>query len=201
MTELPEVLASDAEREAAVVRLRDAAAEGRLTLEELTDRLDRAYAARGRSELAEVTRDLPSADAPPPPAERPGRRRTRWVVSFMGNAARRGRWHVGEQTNAITVMGNSTIDLREATLAGPAVRIAILCVMGNVHLIVPEGVDVDLGVVALLGNKIDRRRGTPSPNAPLLRVDGLVLMGNLTVRSARGGWRLPLPPPPPPLLE
>jgi hypothetical protein len=202
VTELPEVLASDAEREAAVVRLRDAAAEGRLTLEELTERLDRAYAARGRSELAQVTRDLPSADAPPRPPEHRGRRRTRWVVSFMGNATRRGRWHVGEQTNAITVMGNSTIDLRDATLAGPDVRIAILCAMGNVHLIVPEGVDVDLGVVALLGNRIDRRRGTPSPNAPLLRVDGLVLMGNLTVRSASGGSRLPLPPPPlPPLLE
>jgi hypothetical protein len=72
--------------------------------------------------------------------------------------------------------------------------------MGNVHLIVPKGVDVDLGVVALLGNRIDRRRGRPKPNAPLLRVDGLVLMGNLTVRSASGGSRLPLPPPPP-LLE
>jgi DUF1707 SHOCT-like domain/Cell wall-active antibiotics response LiaF, C-terminal len=204
VTELPEVRASDAEREAAAVRLRDAAAEGRLTFEELTDRLDRTYAARTRSELEEVTRDLPDASvAVAATPEKPTRRRTgtRWVVSLMGNTARRGRWHVGEQTNAITVMGNCTIDLREAILGGPDVRIAVLCAMGNVHLIVPDGVDVDLGVIALLGNKIDHRRGAPHPEAPVVRVEGLVLMGNLTVRSSGGGSRLPLPPPPPPVLD
>jgi hypothetical protein len=201
VTELPEVRASDAEREAAAARLRDAAADGRLTFEELTERLDRAYAARTRAELEEVTRDLPAAaavEAPEPPANT--RRGRRWVVSLLSNTARRGRWQVGEQTNTITLMGNSTIDLRDAILTGPNVRIAVLCAMGNVHLIVPDGVDVDLAVIALMGNRIDRRRGKPHPNAPLVRVEGVVLMGNLTVRSSEDGGdsELPLPPPPPP---
>ena len=38
---LMDVRASDAERDVAVNRLREAAAEGRLTLEELTDRIKR----------------------------------------------------------------------------------------------------------------------------------------------------------------
>ena len=201
MTELPEVRASDAEREAAAVRLRDAAAEGRLTFEELTERLDCAYAARTRTELEEVTRDLPTAagaeTADKPVRARPGRR---WVVALMGNTARRGRWQVGEQTNAITVMGNSTIDLRDAILSGPDLRIAVLCLMGNVHVIVPEGVDVDLGVIALMGNKVDRRSRPAHANAPVVRLEGFVLMGNLTVRSSGGGSQMPLPPPPPPPL-
>ena len=52
--------ASDAERDATVERLRDAAGEGRLTLEELTDRIDAATAAVMRSDLEGRTADLPA---------------------------------------------------------------------------------------------------------------------------------------------
>jgi hypothetical protein len=43
-SETPAVRASDDEREAVVVRLQTAVGEGRLTLDELADRLDRARA-------------------------------------------------------------------------------------------------------------------------------------------------------------
>src|SRR4029079_3727863 len=56
--------ASDAEREQVVVRLRDASAEGRLTLEELADRTALAYTARSHAELGPLTDDLPAALAP-----------------------------------------------------------------------------------------------------------------------------------------
>jgi hypothetical protein len=58
-------LASDAEREQAVARLRDASAEGRLTLDELSARTDVAYAARTHAELVRVTADLPAAAGAP----------------------------------------------------------------------------------------------------------------------------------------
>ena len=53
------VRASDAEREAAVERLRVATVEGRLTLSELTERTEAAYTATTRGELASITADLP----------------------------------------------------------------------------------------------------------------------------------------------
>jgi hypothetical protein len=56
-------LASDAEREQAVARLREASAEGRLTLDELSDRTDAAYAARTHGELVRVTDGLPAVGA------------------------------------------------------------------------------------------------------------------------------------------
>ena len=62
-----EVLASDAEREAAVERLRSGAGEGRLDHDELERRVHAPYTARTRAELERVTADLP----PPPPAPRP----------------------------------------------------------------------------------------------------------------------------------
>lgn len=60
---MPDVLASDDERDAAVARLRRAALEGRLDSEELEDRVARALAARTRGELAELVADLPVARA------------------------------------------------------------------------------------------------------------------------------------------
>ena len=52
--------ASDSEREAAVAHLREAAAEGRLDVEELVERIDAAYAATTREELEPLTADLPA---------------------------------------------------------------------------------------------------------------------------------------------
>jgi hypothetical protein len=70
--------ASDAERERTATRLRDHAAAGRLTPEELDERLDGAYGARTVGELEVLTRDLPATDAPARPRtralDRPGAR-------------------------------------------------------------------------------------------------------------------------------
>ena len=66
-----EIRASDGERDHVVALLRDAAAEGRLDVDELEGRLERAHAARTRAELAVLTRDLP---LPAPTSARPVRR-------------------------------------------------------------------------------------------------------------------------------
>jgi uncharacterized protein DUF1707/2TM domain-containing protein len=63
MTEL-DLRASDAERERTVGLLRDHAVEGRLTSEEMAERIEAAFAARTRGELAALTEDLPGAGAP-----------------------------------------------------------------------------------------------------------------------------------------
>lgn len=54
------VRASDADRERAVARLKGHYASGRLSQEELEERLDRAYAVRSRAELRALFADLPS---------------------------------------------------------------------------------------------------------------------------------------------
>jgi hypothetical protein len=74
-----DVRASDRERERSASRLRDHAGEGRLDVDELAERLDRAYAARTRAELDALTADLPDADPaeggsrPTPVRPHPGR--------------------------------------------------------------------------------------------------------------------------------
>jgi DUF1707 SHOCT-like domain/Cell wall-active antibiotics response LiaF, C-terminal len=183
MTDVPDLRASDVEREQAVARLRDAAAEGRLTLEEFSDRIDHAYGASTRGELEVLVRDLPEPSAASAAVPAPRRTPRRWIVSVMGNTERRGRWRVAEHAAAVTLMGNATIDLRQAELSAPEVTISVFTAMGNTYVIVPPGVDVDLSAVAVMGNKFDKTRAESNPGAPLVRVTGVVLMGNIFVRT------------------
>jgi hypothetical protein len=65
---MTELRASDADRERVAERLRDAAGEGRLTAEELEERLERAFAGRTDAELAPLVADLPPTVSSPAPA-------------------------------------------------------------------------------------------------------------------------------------
>jgi hypothetical protein len=76
--------ASDAEREHVARDLRDAAAAGRLDPDELEERLERAYRAPMRADLAALVRDLPGASGPPPAAPGPRERSPRRATSRDG---------------------------------------------------------------------------------------------------------------------
>lgn len=64
----PRVLASDRERDETVARLSAAAGEGRLSLDEASERTERALLSRHRHELAALVADLPAAAATAQPA-------------------------------------------------------------------------------------------------------------------------------------
>ena len=184
----PELRVSDADREAVVVRLREAGGEGRLTLEELADRVERADAARTRGDLDALTADLPAATAHARLPEEP-RKERRWVVAIMGGEQRKGRWRPSRRTNAIAVMGGVDIDLREAELADGAEILAIP-VMGAVTVVVPEGVSVEMSGFALMGgNSGPDDKVLPLPNAPVVRVRAFSLMGGVVVERKKARKR------------
>jgi hypothetical protein len=176
----PELRVSDAEREATVVRLREAGGEGRLTLEELAERVEAADAARTRSELDALTADLPAGRRAALPPEIPHKER-RWIVAIIGGETRKGRWRPSRRTNAIAVMGGVDIDLREAELADGAEILAVP-VMGAVSITVPEGVSVEMSGFALMGgNSGPDDDVLPLPNSPIIRVRAFSLMGGVVV--------------------
>ncbi|GAA4227233.1 hypothetical protein FHR32_000211 [Streptosporangium album] len=202
MNEPDAIRASDAEREAVVERLRIASVEGRLTLGELTERTEAAYTAVTQAELAVITSDLPSpaqAHAPAPvPAAQEGRSR-RWSVAVMGDSKRRGKWRIDQGLGAVAVMGDVVLDLREAEVRTGVVDIVATAVMGDVKIIVPDGVDVDLEGIAIMGDKkVQVLEAPPGMNVPLIRVKAYVLMGEVKVigdsrakpvKKAWAAWR------------
>jgi hypothetical protein len=188
--------ASDAEREATVVRLREAAGEGRLTVEELAERIDAAYAATTHAQLEPLTADLP-APAATPMAVEGGGQGTSLILGILGGGDRRGRWRVAERVKVINLLGGADLDLREATLAGPEVHITVISILGGSDIVVPEGVHVELSSFALLGGDELKLEGSePPPGAPVVHVHTVSILGGTDVKTKRGRRRrgLPLPP-------
>lgn len=182
MSAKPPVRASDADRERTITLLREHAVEGRLTLEEFTDRMSSATLARTSDELEVLARDLPS-----PPRSIARRRSTRLLFSMFSSTEREGRLRVPRWVAGMTVFGNIDLDLRHATLEGDVITIVALGMFGTFDLYVPEGVEVDLHGFALGGHK--RARGNdppPQPGTPLVRVYAVSIFAGMDV------WRVPI---------
>jgi hypothetical protein len=199
-TPAPDALrASDADRELVAEVLREAAARGRISLDELDERLDRVYAAKTYGELEPVTRDLPE-HAPPRPGSGPrpaafppgrigGTPGHPLLLAFMSASGRRGRWVVPRRHLSVAMMGHVHLDLRDAYFAEPEITIRALALMGGVRITVPEGVDVEVSGLELMGTVRRRASGPGLPGGPRVRIVGLALMGEVNVR--RKGRVLP----------
>ena len=187
--------ASHADREHVAERLRDAAGDGRLTLEELEERLDAAFAARTYGELDRLLVDLPEPDgrvptrAPAPrvrgaavPERVTGQEGRRWSVAIMSGCTRRGRWAMGDGHSAVAVMGGIDLDLRDAQLESRKVVIRAFALMGGIDIVVPDDCVADVSGVGLMGGFDHHdKAGPPPPGAPVVVVRGLALMGGVTV--------------------
>jgi hypothetical protein len=177
----PELRASDADRDQAVIALREHTAAGRLTLEEFADRMGRAYEAKTVAELEELGRDLPA-----PAATRPQRKATRFTGAVFGSTERTGHLRLPGSTLAVVVFGNVDLDLRRAELSGDVASVTAFLLFGNIDVYVPEGVEVDVGGLTVFGHRREWGRDVPShAAAPLLRVKVFALFGTADV------WRVP----------
>lgn len=174
------ILASDAERERTVMVLRDAVGEGRLTLQEFSQRVGLAQAARTDQELATLARDLPVAPAPPgPPATAAEEHRA--VCSHL---VRSGPWSVPARSSWRSIFGTIDLDLRQARLAGSEITLEVYNLFGTVTVIVPEGVEVVVrGGGLFASQKIRGPERPPVAGAPRLTIDTRGPGGTLHVRA------------------
>jgi len=179
---------SDSDREQAADVLREAAGHGRISMDELDERLELAYAAKTYADLATVTRDLPRPVQAPGPvqpamAERiGGTPRSKFSVAILSGARRKGRWVVPRNYVGVAVMGGIELDLREAQFSEPEVTIHAYTLMGGIEITVPEDVDVDVSGIAFMGGFDHNASGPGVPGAPRVRVIGFALMGGVDVR-------------------
>ena len=189
----PDIRISDADRNEMVELLRQHCSEGRLTLDEFSDRVGEVFAARTRSELDKVTVDLPVPPGPstaaattPDTANQPARRRPtrKWIVGIMSGGSAKGRWRPDDETNVLALMGGCEVDLRNAEIDGPEVFIRAWAIMGGVEIIVPEGIEVDMGGFALMGGNEKRVADVPrTPGSPTVHIKAFSFWGGVSVKS------------------
>jgi Domain of unknown function (DUF1707) len=185
----PELRASDAERERTAEALRRATGEGRLTIDELDERLDAAYAARTRSELERLVADLevPPAGTPSGLTVRPeGGAGTRFLLAIMSGVDRRGRWRLGRSCVSVSIMGGTDLDLNDAELAAETAELTMISIMGGGDVYVPDGLNVEVSDFAFMGgNDVHLGDATPAPGGPTLRLRLVSIMGGTDVRRGR----------------
>src|SRR5215467_13413003 len=176
------IRASDAERDATLERLSAATGDGRLTLEEFSQRMDRATTAKTRAELDRLVADLPTTPgaAGSAVAERdPGR--ASWHISPIGGLSVSGPWRMERSVIVVSLIGGADLDLSQTQLAGPEVTLTKVSLLGGVSIGVPPGIRVDTSGFSLIGGTSVDAGPEPGPDAPTVHIRAFSLLGGTRI--------------------
>jgi len=185
-----QLVAVKLKRDETIAALCEHFAKDRLTIEDFEHRLDVATRALTLPELESLLADLPATapavDSPQAVAPRPTShvRDSQTLIAIMGGVERRGMWVPAQKTLVIAVMGGAMLDFREVQLPPGETVINIIALMGGVEIVVPPGMNVDIGGVAFMGGFSHTQQRSPdtTPGAPLLKIDGFAMMGGVDVK-------------------
>jgi hypothetical protein len=178
----PELRMSDSDREGVLARLSTALGEGRLTLTEFEERVDRVLRARTFGDVQPIVADLPGAT--PALAKRD-------VVELRadaGSITRKGRWIVPKRLVVRSKAGSVKLDMRQAVIDDPVVEIELAVRAGSATIVLPPGATADIDdVTATAGSAKSKVPPAPEPGstAPHLLVRGDASAGSLVVRYER----------------
>jgi hypothetical protein len=180
----PELRASHDDRERAAEIIRIAAGDGRLTADELDERLEKALTARTTGELATLTADLPAAGG------QAGLAQPKDVVAIEcmgGNARRVGDWVVPRRMEISAIGGNVKLDFTEAVITGPTLHVDATVRGGNLIVVTRPGLEVDTDGVTVIGGNVRSRpaRGPKQPVVLRVELTGQNWGGNVVVRPRR----------------
>jgi hypothetical protein len=171
---------SNDDRERVAQVLNTAMAEGRLTVNELEERLDKVYTAKTFGDLEPLLRDLPVGNqimrfplAPPPAGSAPaplpapshrigGRGTSTGAVAIMSGTDRKGIWTVPPTFTSFALMG-------------------------GIDIYVPDDITVQVNGVGFMGafENHARNQGQPIPGAPLVKITGLAVWGGVDVKHRK----------------
>jgi hypothetical protein len=185
---------SHEDRDQVAELLRVAAGDGRLTADELDERLELALTARTYDDLKALITDLPrtgaalstvdsllaTADAPEP------KDLLRIHVS-SGSGKRDGRWVVPNRMDLRATSGSIKIDFTDAVITQRALRIDAEVRSGSITLITKPGIVVDMDDVSVRSGSVKVKAPWGSDVPVLLRVDvaGKCGSGSIVARPPR----------------
>jgi Domain of unknown function (DUF1707) len=184
---------SHEDRDQVAEALRVAAGDGRLSSDELDERLERALTARTYNDLAVLVADLPPAGnavapvllgggvAPAPPKE---------LVKIhvtSGHSQRVGRWTVPARMDIKARSGHVKLDFTEAIITQPTLHIDAEVSSGHVLLVTRPGIAVDLDDVSVRSGQVTVRApwGESVPVFLRITVAGKCGSGHIHARPPR----------------
>ena len=179
--------ASDADRDRYAGILQEAYAQGRLTHEEYEERIDACMKAKTYAELEPLVLDLPRANLPmvrPPADIVPVSTSNPPMVAIFSAVERKGAWALADDSIAVAVFGQVSLDLRQVTFEAANSEIKAFAIFGGVDILVEPGTVVECTGMGVFGEfsrsgKVAQAR----PGSPVIRVTGLALFGAVTIKE------------------
>jgi hypothetical protein len=178
-----ELRASHDDRDRVVELLRVSAGDGRLTADELDERLELAMTARTYGELAKLVADLPAAGSVvPAPAVRA--KDVVRIDTHSGHTKRDGPWVVPQRIEARIRSGELRLDFTQAVITQPSLQIDADVRSGRVILITKPGIAVDTDEIVVRSGHVQVRApwGSGVPEVLRIEVTGKVGSGHFIAR-------------------
>jgi hypothetical protein len=198
MTENDALRASHADRDRVAEVLRMAAGDGRLSPEELDERLERALTAKTYAELASLTTDLPAPGTVVPGAamapaagsglvSAPEPKDLVRIEVGSGTARRERRWVVPKQMDIKVTSGHVTLDFTQAVITQPVLYVDADVRSGHLTFITKPGIVVDVDDVSVRSGhvKVNTPWGETVPALLRIEVTGSVRSGHIIGRPQR----------------
>jgi hypothetical protein len=191
-----ELRASHEDRDRVVELLRVSAGDGRLTAEELDERLEQAMTARTYGELARLVADLPVQGGGPVAAPAPAAAaRVKDVVRIdtrSGHVKRVDRWTVPQRMEVKVTSGSVLLDFTQAQITQPVLKLDVDVRSGHVRLLTRPGIVVDSDEVVIRSGHVRVKApwGSDVPVQLHIEVTGKVGSGHLMARPRyRNLWQ------------
>ena len=187
-----ELRASHEDRDRVVELLRVSAGDGRLTAEELDERLEQAMTARTYGELARLVADLPAAGTAVSPATAPQVKDVVRIDTRSGHVKRVERWVVPQRMEVKVTSGSVLLDFTQAVITQPTLKLDVDVRSGHVKLLTRPGIAVDADDVAIRSGhvKVKAPWGTEGPVELHIVVTGRVGSGHFVARPRnRNFWQ------------
>lgn len=197
--DLPELRASDADRDRVIDVLRVAVGDGRLTAEEFEERLEATLSSRTLGELATLTADLggvpnlgstpnlgSALSRPPADTERATERAENVVrIDQRGGSVQRGgHWTVPRRLELRVSWCDVILDFTEAVTGADTLDIDLNGRGGALVLVLGPGIVVDVNDLAVRYTDVDVR-SSADPGAPVrlrVRLTGRMRYGHIETR-------------------
>ena len=187
-------------RERIIARLSEAFASGALEMDEFERRITLAHRTDSAGMLEDLVKDLAATPleanaalvtASPavaalahvaPSAEES-------AFSILGSIHRAGAWTPPRVLRVLSVMGQVELDFREAIFASGVSEVIVNTIMGQVDIIVPPMLAVEMHGSTIMGSFEHTQRSPvmADPDRPLLRVHGVAVMGAVTIKTRLPG--------------
>ncbi len=185
------------QRDEAVKRLEYNFAHGNLEVEEFETRLELALNTTLPQDLARITSDLSlvplnSGSSSDINLNQGKVREEELFLGVLSGVERKGVWRPARKNRVFALMGGVDLDFTNAVLPPGVTEIEFLCLMGGLDIKVPEGINVEVKGLPIMGGIDKKVSDEHFPGKPTLRIHGIALMAGVDIkhpRKRRGFWK------------